>query len=96
MSDYHSIIKQLNEEFEALSKELDRLSDIKVLRSIDELDQVLMDTRKKQQITLQQLSELADVSAGTLSKIENNQAQNIQLGNLKKALGTLGLRLWIG
>ncbi len=96
MSDYHSIIKQLNEEFETLSKELDRLSDIKALRSIDELDQVLMDTRKKQQITLQQLSELADVSAGTLSKIENNQAQNIQLGNLKKALGTLGLRLWIG
>ena len=56
---------------------------------------LIRDQRKKQRLTLQELSDLSDVAYSTLSKIENGETA-IQLRSLNNVLDSLGLQLWIG
>ena len=65
------------------------------LRSIGQLGTLIREQRKKQRMTLQELSDLSDVAYSTLSKIENGDTA-IQLRSLNRVLGALGLKLWIG
>ena len=65
------------------------------LSSIEQMGALIRDQRKKQRLTLQELSDLSDVAYSTLSKIENGETA-IQLRSLNNVLDSLGLQLWIG
>ena len=92
---FDTLIDELRAEYlEACGQ--DRHSDDTThLSSIEQMGVLIRDQRKKQRLTLQELSDLSDVAYSTLSKIENGDTA-IQLRSLNNVLDSLGLKLWIG
>lgn len=67
------------------------------LKPIDEANAVIRNARTQQNVGMESLAELSEVSYSVLSKLESKQGHDsIQLDKLQKVLNTLGLKLYIG
>ncbi len=92
---FDTLIDELRAEYLEASRQDSRSGETTHLTSIEQMGGLIRDQRKKQRLTLQELSDLSDVAYSTLSKIENGDTA-IQLRSLSNVLDSLGLKLWIG
>ncbi len=92
---FDTLIDELRTEYLEASRQDSHSGDATHLSSIEQMGVLIRDQRKKQRLTLQELSDLSDVAYSTLSKIENGDTA-IQLRSLNNVLDSLGLKLWIG
>lgn len=65
------------------------------IKPIDSLNEVLRKERKKQKLTLKQLSELSGVSYSSLVKLESGD-YSVNFEKLRQVTDTLGIKIWIG
>ena len=93
MIDKH--LKAIQNEFLELSQKVEQSQLLANAKSIDSLGEVIRAERKKQKLSLHDLSDLSGVSYSTIVKIESND-EGVSLRLLKIVVATLGLNLWIG
>ncbi|MEX2320960.1 MAG: helix-turn-helix domain-containing protein, partial [Saccharospirillum sp.] len=65
------------------------------LAPFGEIGRVVREARKRQELTIEDLAELADVGVSTIIKVENGKNQ-VQATSLIKVAQTLGLDLLVG
>lgn len=92
---FDTLIDELRTEYLEACRQDSHSGDATHLSSIEQMGVLIRHQRKKQRLTLQELSDLSDVAYSTLSKIENGDTA-VQLRSLSNVLDSLGLKLWIG
>ncbi len=80
--------------FYEMEQELNKYKSLENIKPIKDLSDVIRKERKKQNLTLQNLSELSGISYSSLIKIESGDS-NFNFKILSQLLDTLGLKLWI-
>ena len=88
-------LKEIQNKFLKLSQQVEQSQLLANAKSIDSLGDVIRTERKKQKLSLHDLSDLSGVSYSTIVKIEAND-EGVSLRLLKNVVSTLGLNLWIG
>ena len=88
-------LKTIQIRFKEMEEQLLHYRSLESIRPIGELADVLRTERKKQKLTLKDLSELSGISYSTLVKLESGD-DAVNLKTLKQAARTLGVRLWVG
>jgi ribosome-binding protein aMBF1 (putative translation factor) len=80
--------------FYEMEQELHKYKSLENIKPIKDLAEVIRKERKKQNLTLQSLSQLSGISYASLVKIESGDI-NFNFKILTQVLDTLGLKLWI-
>ena len=88
-------LKTIQIKFMEMEEQLRRYRAMETIRPMEELAEVLRKERKKQKLTLKDLSELSAISYSTLVKLESGD-DGVKLNTLKQVATTLGVRLWAG
>lgn len=88
-------LNMIQKEFSELEQKLKHQKELENVVSIDSIADRVRQERKRQELTLQGLSELSGVSYSTLAKLESGD-DGISLRLLKTVVSTLGMKLWIG
>jgi ribosome-binding protein aMBF1 (putative translation factor) len=87
-------LNNIKTKFYEMEQELNKYKSLENIKPIEDLADVIRKERKKQNLTLQSLSELSGVSYSSLIKIESGDSSfNFKI--LAQLLDTLGLKLWI-
>lgn len=94
-SRFDALVDALKAEYAEARRQARDTGTVPDLRSTEQLGILIREQRKKQRMTLQELSDLSDVAYSTLSKLENGDTA-VQLRSLNRVLDALGLKLWIG
>lgn len=87
-------LNKIKIKFYEMEQELNKYKSLENIKPIIDLADIVRKERKKQNLTLQSLSELSGISYSSLVKIESGDI-NINFKILTQLLDTLGLKLWI-
>ena len=88
-------LKTIQIRFMEMEQKLRQYRSMENIRPMEELPDTFRKERKKQKLTLKDLSELSGISYSTLVKLESGD-DGVKLNTLKTVAKTLGVRLWIG
>jgi DNA-binding XRE family transcriptional regulator len=84
-------LREIRREFEQLKSRQQSME----MTAFENLGEKIRLERKKQQLTVKELSDLSGVAYPSLVKLENGSSA-VQLNSLLKVLNTLGIKLWLG
>lgn len=94
-ADVETLLNEIRARVFKAQKEATLAGRAEVFSPIEEFGQRIRAERKKQHLTLNDLSELSGVAYATLSKIEQGH-KGIRLDSISKVANALGMKLWIG
>lgn len=94
-ADINELLQVLAKRFAKLQKKASMADNVVTFYPVEEAGQRIRVERKKQGLTLKELSELSGIAYATLNKIEQGNS-GVQLESLVNVAQALGMRLWIG
>ncbi len=91
--DFFEALELIENEYTAQLK-LNKLKSKEEMHLISELGVLIKKSRKQQKMTIEELSDLSEVSYSTISRIEKGSV-NVQFANVLSLAEALGIKLWI-
>jgi ribosome-binding protein aMBF1 (putative translation factor) len=95
MKEFDALLARLREQYEEAERQASLAETASDLTPADDVGALIRNERKKQNLTLHDLCDLADVSYSALSKLEKGNP-SARLDILNGVLKALGLKLWVG
>ncbi|WP_431311294.1 helix-turn-helix domain-containing protein [Parahaliea mediterranea] len=89
------MLSQIRDEYEKAAKQVSLAETAARLRPVESIGVIVREERLKQDLTLNELSDLSGVAYATLSKLERDEV-SVRIDTLSRVLSALGLKLWVG
>lgn len=95
MSKFDKLLEEIRNEYQVAKRQASLADMAPSLAPVENMGVLIREQRKKQDLTLNELCDLSEVSYTTLVKLEKGNP-SARLDILNRVLNALGLKLWVG